>query len=119
MARGAINIMDANRDFLRLIIMEGLGGDTAAVEQYHRLLNMWESALGSVLTRYAEKGALEKNSAAAMARQIIYIILMAFEDALLGRHVSANASPEERQNALASFVAAALERLLSGAGERA
>lgn len=118
MARGAINIMDANRDFLRLIIMEGLGGDTAAVEQYHRLLNMWESALGSVLSRYEEKGLLKKNSTGTMARQIIYIILMAFEDALLGRHVAANAPAEERQNALASFVAAALDRLLEGPAEQ-
>ncbi len=117
MARGAINIMDANRDFLRLIIMEGLGGDTAAVEQYHRLLNMWESALGSVLQRYEDKGLLAKNSTGTMARQIIYVIMMAFQDALLGRHVSTSASAEERQNALASFVAAALERIL-GSGER-
>ena len=37
--------MDENRDFLRLIIMEGLGGDEAALEQYSRLLDIWETAL--------------------------------------------------------------------------
>lgn len=119
MARGAINIMDANRDFLRLIIMEGLSGDTAAVEQYHRLVDMWESALGAVLSRYEEKGVLTKDSSGTVARQIIYIILMAFQDALLGRHVSPGASAEERQNTLAVFVGAALDHLLDGLGERA
>src|SRR5688572_2462864 len=45
MSAGAVNLMDANRDFLRLIIMEGLGGDEAALEQYSHLLDLWEGAL--------------------------------------------------------------------------
>ncbi len=114
MSRGAINIMDENRDFLRLIIMEGLGGDQAAVEQYHRLIDLWESALGAVLQRYEEKGDIEKNSTDTLGRQIIYTILMAFEDSLLGRHIAASAPPSERQNALADFVSDALSRLLDG-----
>ncbi|MDO8615844.1 MAG: helix-turn-helix domain-containing protein [Dehalococcoidia bacterium] len=112
MAAGAINLMDENRDFLRLIIMEGLGGDEAAVEQYHRLLGMWENALAVVLYRYEAQGALPRNSPQDLARQIIYIILMAFEDSLLGRHVSPDASSSERQEALRAFVGPALERLL-------
>src|SRR5712691_9609508 len=87
-ARGAINIMDQNRDFLRLIIMEGLGGDEAALEQYGRLLGLWEDALTSVLRRYEDKGELPQNSAATVARHIIYTILMTFQESLLGRNVS-------------------------------
>ena len=40
-----------------------------------------------MLQRYAEKGELPRHAPAAMARQIIYLILMAFQDTLLGRHV--------------------------------
>ena len=112
MTRRAINIMDDNRDFLRLIIMEGLGGDQSAVEQYHRLVNLWESALTSVLQRYAKKGELPRSAPAATARQIIYLILMTFQDMLLGRHVRPAASAEERRQALADFVGGTLERLL-------
>ncbi len=112
MTRRAINIMDENRDFLRLIIMEGLGGDESALEQYHRLVDLWESALTAMLQRYAEKGELPRHAPAAMARQIIYLILMAFQDTLLGRHVPLAASAEERRQALADFVGGALERLL-------
>lgn len=118
MARGAINIMDVNRDFLRLIIMEGLGGDRAALEQYHRLIDLWENALGAVLSRYEEKGVLRGKATGELARQIIYTILMAFEDALLGRHIAPDASAEERQAALAEFVAGALDRLLDGVDGR-
>jgi AcrR family transcriptional regulator len=113
-ARGAINIMDENRDFLRLIIMEGLGGDEAALEQYDRLLGLWESALTAVLQRYQEKGELPGNSAETVARHIIYTILMAFQESLLGRHVSPAASAEDRRAGLGEFVTPALDHIIDG-----
>ncbi|HEU4759888.1 MAG TPA: helix-turn-helix domain-containing protein [Dehalococcoidia bacterium] len=116
MARGAINIMDENREFLRLILLEGLGADEAATEQYQRLADRWESGLVSVLERYVGKGELPGDDVQAMARQIIYTILMAFEDSLLGRHVSPRDTPPQRQERLAGFVSTALEHLLSGFG---
>lgn len=113
MASGAITLMDDNREFLRLIIMEGLGGDEAALEQYRRLIDMWESALTTVLERYERKGELPKNSPEDLARHIIYVILMAFQESLLGRHVPATATADERRDALTSFLAPALVRVLS------
>jgi AcrR family transcriptional regulator len=115
MAQGAINLMDENREFLRLIIMEGLGGDEAAMEQYGRLIGLWENALSTVLRRYEDKGDLPANAPEDLARHIIYTILMAFEDSLLGRHIAAHASPEERRQTLGAFVGQALERLIPGA----
>lgn len=113
-ARGAINIMDENRDFLRLIIMEGLGGDEAALEQYDRLLGLWENALTAVLRRYEEKGELPENSPETVARHIIYTILIAFEQSLLGRHISPRASAEERRTSLTTFVTSALDHIVRG-----
>jgi AcrR family transcriptional regulator len=114
MARGAINLMDENRDFLRLIIMEGLGGDEASLEQYERLLNMWESALTTVFRRYEQKEELPKGAASDLARDVIYVILMAFQDSLLGRHVSTGWSAQQRRDAMAAYVGPALGRLLHG-----
>lgn len=108
MARGAINIMDDNRDFLRLIIMEGLGGDDSALEQYRRLIDLWEKALTVVLGRYVAKGDLASEGVPTLARHIIYTILMAFEDNLLGRHTTEGATPQQRRDAQAEFVSAAL-----------
>lgn len=116
MAAGAINLMDENRDFMRLIIMEGLGNDEAAIEQYTRLLDLWEKALTAVLKRYEEKGELH-NAAPPdeLARQIIYTILMAFQDSLLGRHGLHKPTSFERQSAIRSFLGPSLQRLLDGA----
>ncbi len=114
MAAGAINLMDANRDFLRLITMEGLGGDEAALEQYNRLLDLWESALSTVLRRYEARGDLCDGCSDDLARQVIYTILMAFQDSLLGRHGLFGDNAEERQGALRSFLVPSLHRLLAG-----
>jgi AcrR family transcriptional regulator len=116
-ARGAIHVMDENRDFLRLIIMEGLGGDEAALEQYDRLIGLWERALAAVLTRYAEKGELPGNSPETVARHIIYTILMAFQESLLGRHVPTTAGDEGRREALSEFVTPALDHIIAGLGQ--
>ena len=113
MASGAINLMDENREFLRLIIMEGLGGDPAAIGQYRRLVDLWETALTTVLQRYEKKGEFPKNHPADLARHLIYIILMAFQDSLIGRHVSEHASAEQRREELTTFVAPAITRLLN------
>lgn len=112
MARGAINIMDDNREFLRLIIMEGLGGDDAALEQYRRLIDLWERALTAVLERYDEKRELPNDTPSSLARRVIYVILMAFQDTIMGRHVPSRATPEERREALYAFAAEAIEHLL-------
>jgi len=116
MSAGAINLMDQNRDFLRLIIMEGLGGDEAALEQYTRLLDLWESALITVLRRYEEKGELHSDQVTdELARQIIYTIMMAFQDSLLGRHGFYGPTTVERQSAIRTFLGPSLQRLLAGA----
>lgn len=112
MTRGAIHLMDENREFLRLIIMEGLGGDEAALEQYRRLIDLWERALSTVLTRYVAKGDLPAEAVPDLARQIIYTILMTFEDNLLGRHTQDGASAQVRRDAQERFVNAALSGVL-------
>ena len=118
MARGAVEMMDDNREFLRLIIMEGLGGDEAALEQYRRLIDLWENALTTVLERYHAKGAIAADSPAAISRQVIYLILMAFVESLLGRHVSPTEAATERRENLTAFAAEALRSVINGAAHR-
>jgi AcrR family transcriptional regulator len=117
MAAGAVNLMDTNRDFLRLIIMEGIGGDEAALEQYTRLMDLWERALIKVFSRYEAKGELPEGLAEELAPHIIYTILMAFQDSLLGRHGFGSPTSESRQEALRSFLGPSLERLLRGVAQ--
>ena len=114
MSAGAVNLMDENRDFLRLIIMEGLGGDEAALEQYTRLIDLWERALIINFGRYEKKGELAVGVAEGLAPHIIYTILMAFQDSLIGRHGFGSPTPAQRQEALRAFLGPSLDRLLRG-----
>ncbi len=114
MSAGAVNLMDENRDFLRLIIMEGLGGDEAALEQYRRLVDLWERALIAVFGRYEKRGQLPAGISEGLAPHIIYTILMAFQDGLIGRHGFGNPTADERQAALRKFLGPSLDRLLRG-----
>lgn len=114
MSAGAVNLMDENRDFLRLIIMEGLGGDQAALEQYTRLVDLWERALIIAFGRYEKKGELATGQSEELAPHIIYTILMAFQDSLIGRRSFGSPTPEQRQHALRSFLGPSLDRLLRG-----
>jgi hypothetical protein len=112
MASGAVNLMDENREFLRVIIMEGLGGDEAALEQYGRLIDLWEQALTAVLKRYENKGELPSGSPDTLARQVIYLVHMAFVESLLGRQAGAELTVERRREVLATFAAQAIHRLV-------
>jgi len=112
MARGAIDIMEENRGFLRLILLEGLVGDDVALDQYWRLVSRWEQGLVSVLRRYEEKGQIRSDDLETLARQIIYVILAAFEETLLGRRVPLEIEPQERRATLLTFIARAIDQLL-------
>jgi AcrR family transcriptional regulator len=113
MAAGAVNLMDANRDFLRLITIEGLGGEDGAQEQYSRLLDLWEGALATVLGRYEACGALRPGVSDELSRHIIYTIMMAFQDSLFGRHGFSAETPQRRQEAMRAFLGPSLDRLLA------
>ncbi len=111
MARGAITLMEENRDFVRLIVMEGLAGDETTAEQYRRLMDRWEAALTAVLERYQSRGELGGRDAAVVARSLIYVILAAFLDTLLGRHLPARGTSQARREQLLGFANAALTSL--------
>jgi len=113
-ARGAVEIMDENRDFLRLIVVEGLAGDQAMSNQYKRLVGQWERALTTVLSRYQEQGDLTGVDLESLARQIIYIILGPFLDSWMGRRWGPELDAHQRRQALASFAAEAIARLPLG-----
>ena len=113
MTRGAVNMMDENREFVRLILIEGLGGDPTALEQYRRLVTMWEDALSTILQRYKERGEIPEHlSPDLLARQIIYMNTMAFQESLLDRCHPSDALPSERRELLLAFATAALEQLV-------
>ena len=110
--REMTRVIEENHELLRIILREGLAGDPVAACRYGQLLDDWESRLGGRLLRFEKAGVVTSGEATSLARQIIYAIIMAFEDMLLLRPDPSMAPAERRLKALV-FLSRQIDWLLS------
>lgn len=115
--REMTRVIEDNHELLRIILREGLAGDPLAVRRYGRLLDDWESRLGGRLHSFEKAGAMAHGEATSLARQIIYTIMMAFEDMLLLRPDKSMPPAERRLKALV-FLSRQIDWLLSSTAIR-
>jgi AcrR family transcriptional regulator len=100
---GATRVIEENHELLRIILRESLAGDPVAACRYGELLNDWESRLNSRLLPFESKGALAAGEGKMVARQIMYTIIMAYEDMLVLRP-DATMTPAERRIQTLAFL---------------
>jgi AcrR family transcriptional regulator len=108
----AVDVVDLNRDLLRIILREALAGDPAAICRYHQLVDGWESRIAAHLRPFEGRGTLECGTSNHLGRQIVYTIVMAVEDYLLFRRRGTSSSPAERREDLRAFLRSASARLV-------
>jgi AcrR family transcriptional regulator len=114
MAREAMSLMQSNRDFLRLMLMEALGSEPAAVAVYRRNMERWEKGVSQFLKAYAQRGELRQVDIEVTARQIATMVLTVFLGDLVGRFGSYQGKGGEPNPALDSYLVASLDNILSG-----
>ncbi len=110
--RGATQVIEQNHEVLRIILRESLAGDPIACCRYSQLLDDWESRLSGRLLPFESTGALAAGEAKTVARQIMYTVIMAFEDMLLLRP-DPSLHPAERRLQAMVFLSRHIDRLLS------
>lgn len=108
----AARVIEENHELLRIILREGLAGDPLAARRYGQLLDDWESRLGGRLLSFEKAGAMAPGEATSLARQIIYTIIMAFEDMHLLRP-DPSMPPAERRLKTLAFLSRHIDWLLS------
>lgn len=113
-ARQAMSLMQASRDFARLVLMEALGSEPGAVAEYSSLMERWEEGVSRLLTIYIRRGQLQEMDADITARQIVTLLLAAFFDDLLGRFGPSPDKSGELSPALESYLTVSLDNILSG-----
>lgn len=113
-ARGAMSLMEASRDFLRLVFMEALGGEPGALEEFQSVRDRWERGLGGLLRAYMRAGQMRPVDADIAARQMVSMVWGAFMDNLLGRYGSSNYEGGELSEPLEAYLRASLENMLRG-----
>lgn len=114
MARQAMSLMQSSRDFLRLVLMEALGSEPAAVAVYRSLMERWEKGVSRLLKTYAQRGQLRQVDIEVTARQIVTLVIATFLGDLVGRFGPRQSNGGELNPALDSYLAAALDNILSG-----
>jgi AcrR family transcriptional regulator len=111
-AQAATRVIEENHELLRIILREGLAGDSAAALRWGQLLDDWESRLYARLHSRELTGALASGEASLVARQIMSTIIMALEDMLLLRP-DPSIHPPQRRLQVQVFLSRRIERLLS------
>jgi AcrR family transcriptional regulator len=113
-ARRAMLVMQANRDFLRLVFMESLGSEPGAMEEARSVIERWEQGVARLLRAYMERGQVRRLDAHMAARQLVTLARGAFWDDLVGSFGPCQSSGETLGPELETYLAASVDNILNG-----
>jgi len=82
-ALNALDLMYANRDFLKVLFLEAIAEDPVAAEEYRMLVGRWEKAEARILRVYAEREMLRTMDVDVLAQQLVVTVIGAFADHLM------------------------------------
>ncbi len=115
-ARNALELMYANRSFLKVLMVEAMAEDPVATEEYRMLVERWEKAEARILRYFAKQGELHSDDVDELANQLVTTVIGAFADFLMSPmpEPSNGAVPQQ----LAKHVDAAMCHIAVGIGAR-
>jgi len=82
-AEGALELLYANRGFMKVLMAEALAEDPVAAEEYRLLVERWERAEARILHFYADQGLLRTESVEELSKQLVTTVVGAFVDHLM------------------------------------
>ena len=111
-ARGALDLMFANRGFMKVLFVEAMAEDPVAAEEYRTLVHRWEKAQVRILKAYAAEGHLKARDLDELAKQLVITVIGAFVDSLM---TTVDAAPEgEPPPELIRHVEVAMQHIVQG-----
>jgi AcrR family transcriptional regulator len=115
-AQNALELMYANRSFLKVLMVEAMAEDPVATEEYRMLVERWEKAEARILRYFAREGELHSDDIDELANQLVTTVIGAFADFLM------SPMPEPSNGAvppqLAKHVDSAMRHIAVGIGAR-
>lgn len=82
-ATGALALMYANRDLMKVLLVQAMAEDSVAMEEYRTLVERWEKAEARILKHYIQLGMLRTDDADELAKQLVLSVIGAFADAAM------------------------------------
>ncbi|MEX1253146.1 MAG: helix-turn-helix domain-containing protein [Dehalococcoidia bacterium] len=110
-AVAALNIMQRNRDFMKVLYGEAVGEDAIATEDYRLVTERWRNAEARILLEFIGRGELPPIDVDTTARQLVVLSIGVFIDDLMAGedHNGPEPSPE-----LAARMRSAVEHFVRG-----
>jgi AcrR family transcriptional regulator len=82
-ATRALALMYANRDLMKVLMVEAMAEDPVAAEEYRMLVERWERAQARILKFYADEGSVRTEDIDELAKQIVTTVIGIFADHLM------------------------------------
>jgi AcrR family transcriptional regulator len=90
----ALDIMQRNRDFLRVLFTGALGQDRVAMEEYRAVVTRWANAQARIIRDFIAEDQLRPVDVDTAARQLVLLVITAFVDHVMStRGTSRGDSP--------------------------
>lgn len=112
-AEGALELMYANRGFMKVLMVEAMAEDPVAAEEYRMLVERWEKAEARILNVYAARGILRTTEVDALAKQLVVTVIGAFADYLMSPVTTTSLEPTPPPE-LMRHVRAAMRHIVEG-----
>jgi AcrR family transcriptional regulator len=112
-AQGALELMYANRGFMKVLMVEAMAEDPVAAEEYRILVERWEKAEARILKIYAAQGILRTQEVDELAKQLVVTVIGVFADYLMSPVTATPIDPEPPPE-LMRHVRIAMQHLMQG-----
>lgn len=110
-AVGALDIMQRNKDFMKVLLSEAMSEDPVATEDYRMVTERWRNAEARILREFVQRGDLPETNVDVAARQLVVLSIGPFMDALMSGQ---DEDGEEPSPELVARVESGIERFVSG-----
>ena len=111
-AIGALEFIYANRDLMKVLMLEAMAEDPVAAEEYRILFERWARAEARILRHYAEHGQLRTEAIDELATQLVLTVLGVFADYLM--KPAAGPAPDTPPADLMRHVEVAMQHIVQG-----
>lgn len=110
-SRSALNIMQRNRDFMKVLFSEATNEDPIASEDYRMVTERWRKAMARMLRDFVDQGQLPAMDVELVSKQLVELPIGAFLDQIMSGE---NRQTEEASPDLVERVTSAVERFVVG-----
>lgn len=85
-AMTALEVMQHNRDFLKVLFTGALGEDRVATEEYRAIIQRWTNGEARILREFVQRGELRAMDVEVAARHLVLLVVAAFVDEVMATH---------------------------------